>query len=119
MLGSCCFILLSITYLPIYSNKVLRVRFQVLTAASTNMAILWIVAACSLVGFYRRFRGSCCLHHQGDDHPETSETSVNFYQTTRRNNPEDSHLQSVSCSFSNDVCSKHFFGCLYLVLLVV
>jgi hypothetical protein len=27
----------------------------------------------------------------------TSETSVNFYQTTRRNNPEDSHL--FSCSF--------------------
>jgi hypothetical protein len=23
----------------------------------------------------------------------TAETSVNFYQTTRRNNPEDSHLQ--------------------------
>jgi hypothetical protein len=23
----------------------------------------------------------------------TSETSVNFYQTTQRNNPEDSHLQ--------------------------
>jgi hypothetical protein len=23
----------------------------------------------------------------------TSETSANFYQTTRRNNPEDSHLQ--------------------------
>jgi hypothetical protein len=26
----------------------------------------------------------------------TSETSVNFYQTTRRNNPEDSYLQSKS-----------------------
>jgi hypothetical protein len=25
----------------------------------------------------------------------TSETSVNFYQTTRLNNPEDSHLQFV------------------------
>jgi hypothetical protein len=25
----------------------------------------------------------------------TSETSVNFYQNTRRNNPEDSHLQPV------------------------
>jgi hypothetical protein len=25
----------------------------------------------------------------------TSETSVNFYQTTRRNNPEDSHLLSA------------------------
>jgi hypothetical protein len=24
--------------------------------------------------------------------PRTSETSVNFYQTTRRYNPEDSHL---------------------------
>jgi hypothetical protein len=24
----------------------------------------------------------------------TSETSVKFYQTTRRNNPEDSHLQT-------------------------
>jgi hypothetical protein len=25
----------------------------------------------------------------------TSETSVNFYQTTRRNNPEDSHQRTV------------------------
>jgi hypothetical protein len=25
----------------------------------------------------------------------TSETSVNFYQTTRRNIPEDSHLQRI------------------------
>jgi hypothetical protein len=27
----------------------------------------------------------------------TSETSVNFYQTTRRNNPEDSHLHTHHC----------------------
>jgi hypothetical protein len=27
----------------------------------------------------------------------TSETSVNFYQTTRRNNPEDSHLFIRRC----------------------
>jgi hypothetical protein len=26
-----------------------------------------------------------------------SETSVNFYQTTRRNNPEDSHHQGDFC----------------------
>jgi hypothetical protein len=26
----------------------------------------------------------------------TSETSVNFYQTTRRYNPEDSHIQGIS-----------------------
>jgi hypothetical protein len=28
----------------------------------------------------------------------TSETSVNFYQTTRRNNPEDSHLHISASS---------------------
>jgi hypothetical protein len=38
-----------------------------------KMAVFWDVAPCSLVEIYRRFRGSCCLHHQGD-------------------NPEDSHL---------------------------
>jgi hypothetical protein len=27
----------------------------------------------------------------------TSEMSVNFYQTTRRNNPEDSHLHTRRC----------------------
>jgi hypothetical protein len=27
----------------------------------------------------------------------TSETSVNFYETTRRNNPEDSYLQLNNC----------------------
>jgi hypothetical protein len=26
----------------------------------------------------------------------TNETSINFYHTTRRNNPEDSHLYTVS-----------------------
>jgi hypothetical protein len=65
------------------------------------MAVFWVVAPCSMVEVYRRFRGSCCLHHQGDDvsylmmeAASTSETSVNFYQTTRRNNPEDSHLRT-------------------------
>jgi hypothetical protein len=39
---------------------------------------------------------SCCdeLHHPDDEAASTSEMSVNFYQTTWRNNPEDSHLQS-------------------------
>jgi hypothetical protein len=27
----------------------------------------WDVAPCSLVEVYRRFRGACCLHYQGDD----------------------------------------------------
>jgi hypothetical protein len=30
-----------------------------------NMAVFWVVAPCSLVEVYRRFRGACCLHHEG------------------------------------------------------
>jgi hypothetical protein len=30
-----------------------------------KMAVFWVVAPCSLVEVYRRFRGTCCLHHQG------------------------------------------------------
>jgi hypothetical protein len=33
---------------------------------STKMAVFWVVAPCSLVEVYQRFRGPCCLHHQGD-----------------------------------------------------
>jgi hypothetical protein len=42
------------------------VGFGVLTAVSTKMAVFWVVAPCSLVEVYQRFRGPCCLHHQGD-----------------------------------------------------
>jgi hypothetical protein len=57
-------------------------------------ALFWVVAPCSLVEVCRRFRCSCCLRRQSDDAESTSETSVNFYQTTRRYNPEDSHLRT-------------------------
>jgi hypothetical protein len=30
------------------------------------MDVFWVVAPCSLVEVYKRFRGPCCLHHQGD-----------------------------------------------------
>jgi hypothetical protein len=32
----------------------------------TKMAVFWVVAPCSLVEVYKRFRGPCCLHHQGE-----------------------------------------------------
>jgi hypothetical protein len=62
------------------------------------MTVFWVVEPCSLVEAYRRFSIACSFHHQGIislmmDAASTSETSVNIYQTTRRNNPEDSHLQ--------------------------
>jgi hypothetical protein len=33
---------------------------------SRKMVVFWVVAPCSLVEIYQRFRGSCCLHHQGE-----------------------------------------------------
>jgi hypothetical protein len=68
-------------------------RFQVLTAASMKMTVFWDFEQCSLVEVYQRFRGACCLNHQGKA-ASVSETSGNFYQTTRCNNPEDSHLHT-------------------------
>jgi hypothetical protein len=56
------------------------------------MAVFWVVAPYSLVGVYQRFRGLIALMMEA---ARTSETLVNFYQTTRRYNPEDSHLNFV------------------------
>jgi hypothetical protein len=33
-----------------------------------KMAVVWVVAPCNLVDVYRRFRGVCCVHYQGDKH---------------------------------------------------
>jgi hypothetical protein len=70
-----------------FMDNLKQVEFEVLKAMITKMAIFWV-----LVEVYQRFRGPCCLHHQDDD-ARTSETLVNFYQTTRCYNPEDNHLQ--------------------------
>jgi hypothetical protein len=43
----------------------------------------------------------------------TSETSVNFYQTTRGNIPEDSHLNSltfITLISTSDIFTEHFLG---------
>jgi hypothetical protein len=45
----------------------MKIGFEVLTAVSTNMAVLRVIAPCSLIEVYRRCRDVCCLHHQGDD----------------------------------------------------
>jgi hypothetical protein len=52
---------------------------------------------CSLVEIGRLCRGVYCLHNQGpnDGGNKHVEKSVSFYQTTRRNIPEDSHLHTL------------------------
>jgi hypothetical protein len=60
------------------------------------MAVFWVVAPCHLVEVYRRFRGACCHHHALIiQAANTSETSANLYQTTRRINLEDSHHHTL------------------------
>jgi hypothetical protein len=56
--------------------KVTSVGFEVLTAVSTKMAVFWVIIALMMKA------------------ERTSETLVNFYQTTWRYNPEDSHQSS-------------------------
>jgi hypothetical protein len=76
----------------LYVSLARQVYLHLLIGLSTEvkMAVFWVVAQCSLVEVYRRFRGACCLYHQGD----LSLMVVNFYQTTLRNNPEDGHLHT-------------------------
>jgi hypothetical protein len=60
--------------------------FQVLNVVSVKMAACWVVAPCFLVEVHHFFpRLSIALMMEA---VMTSETVVNFYQTTRRYNPE-------------------------------
>jgi hypothetical protein len=80
-------------------TKMFFIGFEVLTVVSMKMAVFWVVAAYTLVVVLRSYRGACCLHHHAVTlmvkAANTSEMSVNFYQTIWRYNPEHSHLQNV------------------------
>jgi hypothetical protein len=90
-----------------------------------KMAAFWFVAPCSLVQFYRRFKGTCCLIAVMIEAASISETSANFYKTTRRYNPEDSHLQPIRLAMpaSNNaqttVCIFTKLSLQYITLLTV
>jgi hypothetical protein len=51
----------------------------------SNMAVLWVEVPCGLVEVHR-------LIVQMMEATSASATSVNFYHTTRRYNPEDSYI---------------------------
>jgi hypothetical protein len=60
---------------------------------SVKKSVFWVVAPCSLVEVIALIMEAA----------STSETLVNFYQTTRCNNPEDSHHQEL-----NSMCKLPF-----------
>jgi hypothetical protein len=49
-----------------------------------KIAVFWVVAPCSLVEVYQRFRGPCCLHHQG---ATTQKTAIFILTAVRTSNP--------------------------------
>jgi hypothetical protein len=59
------------------------VGFEVLKAVSTKVAVFCVVAPCSLVEVYQRFRGPCCLHHQGIG-ATTQKTAINMKTVDKR-----------------------------------
>jgi hypothetical protein len=60
-------------------------KFDLVTKGKRRgMTVFWDVAQCRAIALMMEAAG-------------TSETSVNFYKTTRRNIPEDSHLHTRRC----------------------
>jgi hypothetical protein len=55
------------------------------------MAVFWVVEPCSLVEVYQDLLIALMI-----EAARTSETLVNFYQTTQCYKPEDSHLRTHS-----------------------
>jgi hypothetical protein len=75
--------------------------------------VLWVLAKCNPIEVYQRFRGVCCLHQDirlMNKASGTSEMTINFYQTTRRYNPEDSHLREVWKSYAPHRRNKWWAG---------
>jgi hypothetical protein len=58
-----------------------------------EMAVFWVVAPCSLVEVYQRFRGPCCLPHQGVRlHGATTQKTAIFVLTAVRTSNPTQHL---------------------------
>jgi hypothetical protein len=73
------------------------VGLEVFTATSLKMAVFWVVAPCRLVDVSMAEAAG------------TSETSVNFQQTTGRYNPEDSRLRvRMYYVFTSDLCYQFY-----------
>jgi hypothetical protein len=91
-------------YFDIRSRKILknlRINWWIsaLTAARMKWTVFWDAAPCRLVQVYLRSEVLAArIITSLMEAAGTSEMYVNLYQTIRRNNPEDSHLQKKTVS---------------------
>jgi hypothetical protein len=83
----------------------LRILFYIINRYKRDrymkMVLFWVVGPCSLVEVYQRFRGPCCLHHQGDStrlHGATTRKTAIFILTAVRTwNLTEIGTRSFSC----------------------
>jgi hypothetical protein len=80
----------------VYQRSFETARFQDLTAASKKMTVFWDVVHCSVVEIVRASEvlTASIIRELMMEAVSVSETSVSFYETARRNIPEDSHHPS-------------------------
>jgi hypothetical protein len=98
---------------PIDAQRISSERFKVIAVANTKITVVWDVVPCGPEEADRHFKGAYSLHRQ-DDYSSPCETSVNFYETTRRNIPEDRHQLLWLLHAHHVVCvhALHFFSIL-------
>jgi hypothetical protein len=60
----------------------------------SKMAVFWVVAPCSLVEVCQRFRGPCCLYHQGDEFIDRK-TAIFVLTAVRTSNPTEDIFLSL------------------------
>jgi hypothetical protein len=84
-----------------------KVRLEVLTVVNKKMPVLCVVAPCRPVWIYivSEVRTASIIRAMSDPRIDAARTFKNFanlYRSTRRYNPEDSHLRLVIDSFTLD-----------------
>jgi hypothetical protein len=73
----------------------MRQQFQFYFKSDNKMAVCWDTAPCNVTEALRRVTGAYCFREDDEENAvSTSETSVNLYQTTGRNMPQNSYLHS-------------------------
>jgi hypothetical protein len=90
-----------VNLLPAFSSCLPPAFYIPETLLTLKMAVFCAAAPCSLleVNDVSEVLAASIIIALMTEAANTSQMSVNFYQTTRRNNPEDSHLQLYLCCY--------------------